>query len=145
MIRSARRDAAAYKTRDGSLIRELMHPDVHGNRCQSLAEATLRPGQTTLAHRHARTEEIYYILKGEALMSVDHEKMPVGRGDAVLIPPGSWHCITNTGIGDLVWLCCCAPAYRHDDTQLLPPEGDETMSNTPSDGVHGDGSRGDRQ
>jgi len=118
MIRSARRAAPAYETRDGSQIRELMHPDVHGNRQQSLAEATLRPGQTTHTHRHGRAEEIYYVLQGTGLIMVDHEKQPVGRGDAVLIPPNSWHCITNTGRGDLIFLCCCAPAYRHDDTQI---------------------------
>ena len=44
MIRSAHHDAPVYKTLDGSLIRELMHPDVHGNWFQSLAEATIRPG-----------------------------------------------------------------------------------------------------
>jgi mannose-6-phosphate isomerase-like protein (cupin superfamily) len=51
-------------------------------------------------------------------MAVAQEKQPVGRGDAVLIPPGSWHCMTNTGDGDLTFLCCCSPAYRHDDTEL---------------------------
>jgi mannose-6-phosphate isomerase-like protein (cupin superfamily) len=123
MIRSARRAAPAYETRDGSQIRELMHPDVHGNRRQSLAEATLRPGRTTRTHRHAGTEEIYYILQGEGLISVDDEEQSVGRGDAVLIPPGCWHCITNTSAVDLVFLCCCSPAYRHDDTQLQQSNG----------------------
>lgn len=43
MIRSAHHDVPAYKTLDGSLVRELMHPDVRGNRAQSLTEATVRP------------------------------------------------------------------------------------------------------
>ena len=34
----------AYVTKDGSEIRELMHPAQHGNRLQSLAEATVAPG-----------------------------------------------------------------------------------------------------
>jgi mannose-6-phosphate isomerase-like protein (cupin superfamily) len=143
MIRSAHRDAPAYETRDGSLIRELMHPDVHGNRCQSLAEATLRPGQLTRFHRHAQSEEIYYVLQGEALMTVDREKQPIVRGDAVLIPPGSWHCITNTGDGDLVFLCCCSPAYRHDDTQLQAPQEDVAPGNATTQAVEG-GSSGDQ-
>jgi mannose-6-phosphate isomerase-like protein (cupin superfamily) len=137
MIRSARRDAPAYETRDGSLIRELMHPDLHGSRCQSLAEATLRPGQTTRTHRHARTEEIYYVLQGEGLMAVAQEKQPVGRGDAVLIPPGSWHCMTNTGDGDLTFLCCCSPAYRHDDTELQTAQADASPGNATTQTVKG--------
>ena len=37
-------DVQPYVTRDGSLIRELMHPGVHGNAGASLAEAALSPG-----------------------------------------------------------------------------------------------------
>lgn len=33
------------ETRDGSLIRELMHPTQHGHRAQSLAEAIVPPGR----------------------------------------------------------------------------------------------------
>jgi mannose-6-phosphate isomerase-like protein (cupin superfamily) len=122
MIRSARHDAPVYKTLDGSLIRELMHPAVHGNRTQSLAEATVRPGQTTRIHRHGQAEEMYYILAGEGLMVVDNENQAVHAGDAIHIPPGAWHSMTNTGHVDLVFLCCCSPAYRHDDTELAPTE-----------------------
>jgi len=118
MIRSAHHAVPAYKTLDGSLIRELMHPDVHGNRAQSLAEATVRPGQTTRIHRHGRAEEIYYILAGEGLMVVDNEKQTVRAGDAIHIPPGAWHSMTNTGAVDLVFLCCCSPAYHDEDTEL---------------------------
>ena len=118
MIRSAHAVATAYETRDGSLIRELMHPDVHGNRAQSLAEATVRPGQATRRHRHAQAEEIYYILNGAGMITVGREQQAVGAGDAVLIPPGEWHHIANIGRVNLVFLCCCSPAYHHDDTEL---------------------------
>lgn len=47
----------AYITKDGSNIRELLHPDHHGARNQSLAETIVQPGCRTLLHRHHRTEE----------------------------------------------------------------------------------------
>ena len=31
----------------------------------------------------------------------------------------SYYGIENAGEGELVILCCCAPAYEHDDTVLL--------------------------
>lgn len=43
----------------------------------------------------------------------------VFHGDTVLIPPGTPHCIDAEGEANLVFLCCCSPAYRHDDTELL--------------------------
>ena len=45
------RDVEAFVTKDGSVIRELMHPNVHGNSKLSLAEAVVAAGQTTLLHK----------------------------------------------------------------------------------------------
>ncbi|WP_334159314.1 cupin domain-containing protein [Oryzomicrobium sp.] len=120
------RDAVpAYVTKDGSEIRELMHPAVHpGARAQSLAEATVFPGQRTLLHRHDATEELYHITAGSGRMTLGDERFAVAPGDTVLIPPGTAHCIENTGAVPLRLLCCCAPAYAHDDTEVL--EGDRT-------------------
>ena len=37
---------------------------------------------------------------------------------AIAIPPGVVHQIANTADRVLKFLCCCAPAYEHDDTVL---------------------------
>lgn len=112
-------DTVAYATKDGSLIRELMHPAVHGNRAQSLAEATVAPGRRTLLHRHALTEELYHVSAGRGRMTLGSASFEVGVGDTVLIPPGTPHRIEALGAEPLVILCCCAPAYSHEDTELL--------------------------
>jgi mannose-6-phosphate isomerase-like protein (cupin superfamily) len=112
-------DAQPYTTKDGSVIRELMHPAVHGNRNQSLAEATVAAGQRTVLHRHGRTEELYHVTSGRGRMTLGEESFGVIAGDTVCIPPGTPHCIENAGADDLVILCCCSPAYDHDDTELL--------------------------
>jgi mannose-6-phosphate isomerase-like protein (cupin superfamily) len=112
-------DSPAYRTKDGSEIRELMHPDHHGNRKQSLAEAIVRPGQETLLHKHLRTEELYHITAGRGLMTLGAERFEVGVGDTILIPPGTEHCIRNIAETLLRILCCCTPAYSHDDTLIV--------------------------
>lgn len=109
----------AYLTKDGSEIRELMHPAVHGNRRQSLAEATLAPGARTHLHRHAQTEELYHVTAGSGLMTLGDARFKVSPGDTVLIAPGTPHCIEATGAEPLRILCCCSPAYAHEDTELL--------------------------
>ena len=112
-------EAPAFTTKDGSVIRELL---AHRNsviRYQSLAEARVAPGASTTPHYHTKTEEIYYILSGRANMTVGKETSPVGPGDAIAIPPGQVHTITNTGSEMLTFLCCCAPGYEHDDTLLI--------------------------
>jgi len=108
----------AFTTKDGSEIRELL---AHRNSCirnQSLAEARVPVGGATAPHYHPRTEEIYYILEGFGRMQVGEEVRDVGPGDAIAIPPGSRHQITNCSPVFLRFLCCCAPPYEHEDTVL---------------------------
>lgn len=112
----------AYFTKDGSEIRELLHPDHHGGRNQSLAEAIVQPGCRTVLHRHHRTEEIYHVTAGHGRMSLGSDVFDVGPGDSILIPPGMPHCIEAISGVSLRILCCCSPAYAHDDTELLEPE-----------------------
>ena len=91
-------DIPVYVTKDGSQIRELIHPSQHGNRAQSLAEATVLPGQRTQLHRHARTEELYHISAGRGLMTLGGECFEVGAGDTVHIAPGTPHCIDRKSV-----------------------------------------------
>ena len=118
VIKTAYNDIQPYTTKDGSIIRELMHPQVHGNFKQSLAEATIEPGTATAFHRHNKSEEIYHFTAGKGLMTLGEKTFQVATGDTVCIPPGSLHRIENTGNEPLKLLCCCAPAYSHDDTEL---------------------------
>jgi mannose-6-phosphate isomerase-like protein (cupin superfamily) len=113
-----------YVTKDGSTIRELMHPEGHGstNYCvknQSLAEATIPVGVATILHKHTLTEELYHIASGKGLMTMGAQQFDVTAGDTICIPPGTAHRVENTGSSDLKIMCCCSPAYSHEDTELL--------------------------
>jgi mannose-6-phosphate isomerase-like protein (cupin superfamily) len=111
--------APAFETKDGSEIRELLAHRNSAIRNQSLAEARLPAGASTTPHYHPLAEEIYYILEGSGLMKIGAERHQVGVGDAIAIPPGQIHQITNSGATVLKFLCCCAPGYEHTDTVLV--------------------------
>ena len=115
MIVRSLEQAEPFTTADGSTIRELLGLPTAPVRNQSLAEATLAPGQATERHYHAQTEEIYYVVEGSGEMELDGDRRPVAVGDAVLIPPGARHQVRADDRG-MRFLCCCAPAYRHEDT-----------------------------
>ncbi|WP_284447255.1 cupin domain-containing protein [Fluviibacter phosphoraccumulans] len=112
-------EVTPYITKDGSKIRELMHPAVHGNTAQSLAEATISAGKRTLLHRHHKAEEIYYVISGRGRMTLGDDLFPIKTGDTVCIPPGTPHRVEAVAPTPLRILCCCSPAYAHDDTELL--------------------------
>jgi len=111
-------DINAFITKDGSQIRELMHPKQHGNSQQSLAEATVAQGGETRQHRHLTTEEIYHITQGKGLMRLGDEVFEVRVGDSICIAPGTLHNIKNIGDEALKILCCCSPPYSDSDTEL---------------------------
>jgi len=119
-----RHRVASFTTKDGSEIRELLAHRNSRIANQSLAEARLLPGATTAPHYHPKTEEIYYILAGQGRMRIETETAAVGPGDAIAIPPGLTHEITNTGQEPLVFLCCCAPGYEHSDTVLVEQDSE---------------------
>ena len=103
-----------FTTKDGSQIRSILDCANAPVRNQSLAEASIPAGSSTDRHYHKKSEEFYFLLKGEGTMEIDGESRPVAPGDAILIPPGAWHQITASTA--LRFLCCCAPPYSHDDT-----------------------------
>jgi mannose-6-phosphate isomerase-like protein (cupin superfamily) len=107
-----------FITKDGSEIRELLAYRNSVIRHQSLAEARIHPGGSTAEHYHPKTEEIYYITHGTGRMRIESENREVKAGDAIAIPPGHKHKLWNTGSGVLRLLCCCAPAYEHEDTVI---------------------------
>ena len=97
----------------GSTIRELMHPNTHGNKSQSLAEAIVLPGETTFKHYHVTSEEIYHVTEGEGIIWRGNEEIKVTKGDTVFFPPGVHHYAINTGSGKLRILCFMTPPYTH--------------------------------
>jgi mannose-6-phosphate isomerase-like protein (cupin superfamily) len=106
----------AFITKDGSEIRELLAHRNSAIRNQSLAEARLPIGGAIQEHHHLRTEEIYYITQGTGQIRIEGEIRDVVAGDAIAILPGQRHKLWNTGAETLRLLCCCAPAYEHNDT-----------------------------
>lgn len=113
-----------FVTKDSSIIRELMNFKNSSVKNLSLAVATLQPGKSTIEHYHEKSEEIYYILEGRGIVKVGEETSDVEKGDAILIPTGSYHKICNNGGEDLVFLCCCSPGYNNEDTKLIKRQFD---------------------
>ena len=111
-------DSEPFVTKDGSSIREIAGrvslPSAH----QSLAEATVPAGTATEEHYHVVSEELYFFTAGHGRIRVDGEEREVGPGDCVVLTPGLRHKLFADRGEDLVLLCCCAPAYTHEDTVI---------------------------
>lgn len=105
---------------DGTLLRELLHPDKQAIALRySLAHAIVPVGQTSLPHA-LTTSEVYYILRGQGEMHIDDECQAVEPGDTVYIPPHAKQFIHNSGTEPLVFICLVDPAWRKEDETIYP-------------------------
>lgn len=79
----------------------------------SIARARVERGVTTHWHQLSATSERYVILEGQGNMEIgDLPPQTVFAGDVVLIPSDTRQRISNTGVGDLVFLAICTPRFQ---------------------------------
>ncbi|KAF4407960.1 cupin domain-containing protein [Streptomyces lycii] len=55
----------------------------------------LTPGASVGEHVHMRTEEIYYIIRGRAVVTMNDVELHAGPGDLITTPIGAAHSIAN--------------------------------------------------
>ncbi|NJN29114.1 MAG: cupin domain-containing protein [Synechococcales cyanobacterium RM1_1_8] len=115
-------DCEEFVAGDGTILRELLHPDKHPVALRySFAQAIVPPGKTSIPHALA-TSEIYYILSGRGQMTIGDETQPLEPGDLVYIPPQARQFAHNPGPDPLVFICIVDPAWREADEQVFEPE-----------------------
>jgi len=66
-----------------------------------LSHAMFAPGQKAAAHRHKNICEVFYILSGHGLMTIDGAACPLEQGSCIMIEAGELHELANTGKTDL--------------------------------------------
>ena len=113
------KDCREFTAGDGSILRELLHPEKADLQIRySLAYAKIATGQKTRPHK-LEASEVYYIIAGCGLMHVNEESLEVSPECAVYIPPCTRQYIENTGNSDLKFLCIVDPAWREEDEEVF--------------------------
>lgn len=66
----------------------------------------LEPGEAPPPHKHDDTEQVFYVMDGEGILTVDEtgEEYEVHKADVVRIPPSTLHSIRCTGGKTLKYL-----------------------------------------
>lgn len=96
----------------------------------AMGHVTLEPRGGQVPWHNQEQEEIYFILEGEGEMCLGEERRTLKAGQAVYIPPGVYHQLTNTGDAPLRMLYCYGPAgdvahWRQELDGTLPRAGVE--------------------
>src|ERR1700755_3207280 len=76
----------------------------------SLGNVTLEPNGGQVPWHNQEQEEIYFVVEGTGEMCLGHERSIVKGGQAIYIPPGVFHQLTNVGEKPLSMIYCYGPA-----------------------------------
>jgi mannose-6-phosphate isomerase-like protein (cupin superfamily) len=75
--------------------RMLLDNIVAGGKSIHINEGTLKGGYTTLPGGTHEATEIYYAVKGEAVLILDGDRIDIKAGSVVYIPAGCHHALEN--------------------------------------------------
>ena len=104
-------DIPVTVSKDTSLVRELMHPRIHGATRLSVAEITLPPGKKTLRHYHKELEEIVFVTHGEGVLNVGNERVKLAVGDTYCLRTGVEFNFENPSKVDFKFVASCSPPW----------------------------------
>jgi mannose-6-phosphate isomerase-like protein (cupin superfamily) len=94
----------------------------------SLGLVTLEPSGGQVPWHNQEQEEVYFIVEGTGEMCLGKERRTVNGGQAVYIPSGVFHQLTNTGPAPMTMIYCYGPAgdvahWRQELEGTLPRAG----------------------
>jgi mannose-6-phosphate isomerase-like protein (cupin superfamily) len=105
------RGAPVNERGDGQVSYLTMAPGQFGSANLAITWVECAPGSQQPLHSHARSEQVYVIVRGEGRMLIDEEEQTVNPGDTIFIPPGSRHAIRNDSGTELVFATAAAPPF----------------------------------
>ena len=94
----------------------------------SMGFVTLDPEGGQVPWHNQDQEEVYFVVDGQGEMCLGGERQELCSGQAVYIPPGVYHQLTNIGMSPLTMIYCYGPAgdvahWRQELEGTLPRAG----------------------
>jgi putative monooxygenase len=114
----------------GGELRVLLGPANAGATAGFLGVLTLAPGEFVSEHYHPYSEEFLYAVTGTVDVRVDGEEITVAEGEALFVPIGARHRVTNRSAATAVLTFQLGPLaprpdLGHVDTEPRPGTGPE--------------------
>lgn len=94
----------------GALSKALVGPGNSGSARIDFRISHYAPNAYVQEHVHKVQEQIYYVLEGNGVLTLDDAQHLMGPHDYVYVPPGVRHGFINSGLVGLVFLVVTTPA-----------------------------------
>ena len=92
--------------------------------CSEVFITVIRPNHATHWQVHDDTEQIFYILQGNGILTIgdDKKEFPLKAGDVVRVPMKTYHSVRSEGDTDVKYLC--VDCFGADRSQVEPTWND---------------------
>lgn len=84
----------------------------------SVKQERMPAGTAEKLHFHEVAEQLFYILKGEAVFYIDNGKFQVRAGESISIQPQSKHFISNESLEETEFLVISNPSTHNDRIEI---------------------------
>ncbi len=101
----------------GALSKELAGPATTGSSRMDFRISRYAPMAYVQEHVHQIQEQVYYVLEGEGMLTLDDAKHLMRPHDYVYVPPGVRHSFTNTGTNGLVFMVITTPVSDDEEAR----------------------------
>jgi len=82
-----------------------LHDCLNLTSCEVSLNSVTAGFKVPFSHVHHQNEEIYIILSGDGIITVDDEKIPVSSGSCVRVSTGAVRTIENSGTKQMHFIC----------------------------------------
>ncbi|MBD3421929.1 MAG: cupin domain-containing protein [Chitinivibrionales bacterium] len=84
--------------------RRLFRQEDFTTKLASFIRTEIPPGSSVGCHHHPHDEEVFVILEGEGILTVNEKEFVVGAGDVIVNQPGDSHGLKNDATKKIVIL-----------------------------------------
>lgn len=93
----------------GALSKALVGPETCGSRHIDFRISCYQPMAHVQEHVHQVQEQVYHVIEGEGLLTLDNRRVVMRKHDYVFVPPGVRHSFSNEGTTPLVFFVVTTP------------------------------------
>lgn len=86
----------------------------------TLGRVTIKAGKSNPRHRHPKSEEVLYLLKGRLNHTLGDKTITMSAGDVITIPPGIFHNAACIGAEDAEMIVVYSQGTRRFELEKSP-------------------------
>lgn len=82
-----------------------LHDGLNLTSCEISVNSVPAGYKAPFNHKHIQNEEVYIILSGNGIMTIDNENVPLTTGTVIRVAPDAVRTMSNTGAENMSFIC----------------------------------------